>query len=392
MEENRMEQEEPNQAVYHAIGYDQLLLRCRSMVTTFRAKGGYYHIPNYIELENIINNLEKNYTERSGKGKTRREQIKFLMNLVNRLPEVVENSPEESQKEKIILGALIFRALRLQKKDSQTNFLRKITFIAPRQCILSQILQEKLSTAHMDSVVIKESCLAFQHYLHEGQPEHWRDYPYISEDPEFFNHLKKLIDSHSKLPHSAIQKSSDYAKFIESLPVAFAYCDSSIDEKLSDVLQNIKKIPQASITRDTFKACIPDNMKAFFLEVGLLPECDEEWDKEEINSQVLIQKARHASHQALIGALIFIYCQHDCEDALKVAIEEKLDHQPQDWARYQPTLNNLIKVFKIYVNHIPGFCTVSQLKIDAWKTEKDFKAHLERTELAVQEAPWMMVI
>lgn len=336
--------------------------------------GRYILDDTYLQLREKIENLRKNYeVQVSQKPKTifssfwgnntpghvRIEQISLIEFICQDLPKQCRDPQQEAASRTILLGALIYRYLRLllEYKNDKNS--------ARKNCALFAVLEKILlidDKNKLDDLTIETTCTALCHFLKNSQEEpifikeklsllspklNKTNYSYVNQDKEFFQKLEEMILK-AKKNNQCIYQQVYYIEFISSI----ANVLKDMDEEVNLFLANMKKQCKGQenikisdfieyFTTEKVKPCTKLLLQN---SMGILSEKISIFKKFEFFEKKIKGIIKVKNQCALLGGFVVVLHQCDQDQSMKV-LKNSIYHLLKSHENY--ALGNEIKDFAV---------------------------------------------
>lgn len=384
--------------------FDKQLLQksTADLQQTFNGFAKLYFPPNYKKLRELISQLEDKYIEAvKNKAKdswrfttpvpdqTRLDQIGCLTQLMTNLPEKFGNDAELQQAHRVLLGAVLYRYLRIESSYTDAYGL----FGSADNSALKVVLFVLLGLSEnnrLDSQTIVTCCGEYcEHLKQNGNSDR---YSYIKKDMDFFINIEKIINT-AKISAAPIASKMQYIIFVQSVSALLSKQEEVI---IKDVCQPLcvlfeKKLQgQTLLESKDVRLClrslnVQPLVSNFFEERCIMD--DLEISKESLNdfSDDITGKMSIMYQYSLLGA--YIMCIEQCKPsslseppspicaALQFSIGVKAGN----------SLDNKCRYLALYaLKQMIELSPEAQLHCDVWGGPDLFKAELIRQLDTVQ--------
>ncbi|ASQ45425.1 hypothetical protein [Legionella clemsonensis] len=398
---------------YKLPGYRYLHNNTNILHDTFNKLINRYIPPTYEQVRQKVSSFPEKYNEKVNKKSgllvnttrgLRLDQSACISLLLPKLPE--EGSVQEiNQAHNILLGAVIYRFLRI-KKSYKPKYYSYFGY-SPKDSCTYQILEEdfEFDKQQLDAETIATCCEAYLAYLEQevvttiGKKQKVGDqFPYIKEDVDFYKNLKAIIRD-ARAIAQPITAQLKIISFVQSVAVSFRTMDNNALEvlpKLSSVVSNkLKKSPAQELTsedvaelldtihpavneaaKETLKLVLPDMVtsKGVFTKVIISNSSPIRTEDKYLSFQDYVQEALIMNSQyALLGAYILALSRSEADkpelkDALNHAIAaqgvNQLDEKTKKWG---------LVAFHNYVT-IPG---IPAINYKCWHADTGYE-HMDK--------------
>lgn len=325
---------------YIPLDKDALLDSTTNLQQTFNAFAKLYFPPDYKTLRGEVQVLEANYLEQvKSKSKsgwrlttpvadqTRLDQIACIKLLVERLPEKPDNEATLKQAHMILLGALLYRYLRIESSYTSGYGI----FGSADNSALKVVLFKLLNLGENnipDQQTIATCCGEYRNYL--KQNDNVERYSYIKKDHDFFVNLDSIIDT-ATIKAKSVNDKIKYILFIQSVPALLNRNEDIINQNICKRLDEwiVGELKQKTVlTFIDVKLCL-DNMtgtelsirnyfEAYFLaeDLEITAETRESFKTEIMDNMKLWYQ------YAILGA--YFMCIEECKPSSKSELSSLL--------------------------------------------------------------------
>ncbi|ARG99753.1 hypothetical protein [Legionella micdadei] len=249
-------------------------------------------------LEYVDLKIEETYRKKVKMGgrkpdPVRLDQISFIKHVRNDLSEDLssEKNEERLEAERILMGAVVYRFLRLKENYSPkfeaslkgvARFFASYGYKDVSSCELYNTLMELFKFEKLDPYTVSVCCSSFKKYL-DSQEDPTR-YAYVKADLEFDTKLSNIIKEATANVEStkiSMKKQMEYISFIESMGMSLNKSDCEvatyleqlthlIGEKIEtledsqslsrkEILESLDTLSPSPVIRQVFEEFIPKN-------------------------------------------------------------------------------------------------------------------------------------
>lgn len=363
-------------------------------------------------LEYVDLKIEETYRKKVKMGgrkpdPVRLDQISFIKHVRNDLSEDLssEKNEERLEAERILMGAVVYRFLRLKENYSPkfeaslkgvARFFASYGYKDVSSCELYNTLMELFKFEKLDPYTVSVCCSSFKKYL-DSQEDPTR-YAYVKADLEFDTKLSNIIKEATANVEStkiSMKKQMEYISFIESMGMSLNKSDCEvatyleqlthlIGEKIEtledsqslsrkEILESLDTLSPSPVIRQVFEEFIPQELAIMANGEMHTPDNKGDWSSDGQFENVLSKHLKIQSKYTLLGAyfLCLNQCNEDTPDlraalctAIGVTISNKLNKQDaEDKETIVKALDYLEKFMRRGV--------IQEVRFDVWDGDRE---------------------